>query len=81
MGLKVGDRVLIYMPSIVETVESILSCIVLGLPFELIPYRLGVSAIENSIKTLNPKLIITVQSSVDLDGVDKFYGNVIKAWI
>jgi hypothetical protein len=45
----------------------------LGLPFEFIPYRLGVSVLENSIKTLNPKLIISVLSSVDSDGVDRFY--------
>ncbi len=48
------------MPSIVEAAESVLSCMALGLPFEFIPYRLGVSVLENSLKTLNPKLIITV---------------------
>jgi hypothetical protein len=67
------------MPSIVESVESILTCISLGLPFEFIPYRLGVSVLENSIKTISHKLIITVLSSVDSDGVDRFYPNVVKA--
>ena len=77
--MKTGDRVIIYMPTIVESVEAILGCMAMGLPFEFIPYRLGVSVLENSIKILNPKLIITVLSSVNLDGVDRFYSNVIKA--
>lgn len=65
LGLKSGEKVIIYMPSVVEAVESVLSCMALGLPFEFIPYRLGVSVLENSLRTLNPKLIVTIQSSVD----------------
>lgn len=60
IGLKPGDKVLVYMPSVVEAVETVLSCMALGLPFEFIPYRLGVSVLENSIKTINPKAIVTV---------------------
>ena len=48
------------MPLIVESIECILSCMALGIPFEFIPYRLGVSVLENSIKSINPKVIITV---------------------
>ncbi len=58
--MKSGDKVVIYMPSVVEAAEAVLSCMALGLPFEFIPYRLGVSVLENSMKTINPKAVITV---------------------
>jgi acyl-coenzyme A synthetase/AMP-(fatty) acid ligase len=60
IGLTIGDRVIIYMPSIVEAAETVLSCMALGLPFEFIPYRLGVSVLESSLRNLNPKVIVTV---------------------
>lgn len=69
LGLKQGDRVLIYMPNIVQAVEAMLACSALGIVFEFMIYGMGTMQLSSSLKELHPKLIITASCTIESDGI------------
>lgn len=58
-----------------------LACISRGIIFEYIFYGLGVNKLEDSIRKLKPKAIITVSCTIETEGFESHYQNVNQAWI
>ena len=80
LNISKGDKVLIYMPNIVEAVEIVLACSVIGACFEFQHYGLGVLAIKKNLIEFNPDLIVTSSCSIEADGINqnKFYIDLAK---
>lgn len=57
------------MPNILQAAEAVLACSALGILFEFNYYGLGTISLSNTIKELNPKLIITASCTVESDGI------------
>lgn len=80
LKINKGDKVLIYMPNIVEAVEVVLACTAIGAVFEFQHYGVGVLAISKNLKEFSPDLIITSSCSIEADGINqnKFYIDLAK---
>ena len=66
LGIGRGDRVAAYMPNIPETVVAMLACISIGAVWSVCAPDMGVAAVVDRFKQIEPKALIAV------DGV--FYG-------
>ncbi len=75
LGIKKNDRILIYMPNVIDAVEVVLACSVIGAVFEFQNYGLGVISITKNLLEFNPNLIVTSSCSVEEDGIsqNKFF--------
>lgn len=67
--MKKGDKIIIYMPNTLQAAEAVLACSALGCVFEFVFYGLGTMSLSNTIKELEPKLIITSSCTVESDGI------------
>ncbi|WP_395028256.1 acetoacetate--CoA ligase [Comamonas odontotermitis] len=66
LGVQRGDRVAAYMPNIAETVVAMLACTSIGAVWSLCAPDMGVAAVVDRFKQIEPKVLIAV------DGV--YYG-------
>ena len=66
LGVERGDRVAAYMPNIPETVVAMLACASIGAVWSLCAPDMGVAAVVDRFKQIEPKVLIAV------DGV--YYG-------
>jgi len=66
LGIGRGDRVAAYMPNIPETVVAMLACVSLGAVWSVCAPDMGVAAVVDRFKQIEPKALIAV------DGV--YYG-------
>lgn len=66
LGVQRGDRVAAYMPNIPETVVAMLACTSIGAVWSLCAPDMGVAAVVDRFKQIEPKVLIAV------DGV--YYG-------
>jgi propionyl-CoA synthetase len=64
LGIQKGDRVLIFMPSIPETVFAMLACVRLGAIHTGAFTGYGLDAITKRIKSARPKLVLTADASL-----------------
>ena len=71
-GLKKGDRVIIYMPTIPEAIIAMLSCARLGLIHSVVFAGFSSESLQNRINDCQAKIVITV------DGFER-NGKIIKA--
>jgi propionyl-CoA synthetase len=63
LGVQKGDRVLLFMPTIPETVYAMLACVRIGAIHIGIFTGYGVGALIKRIKSAQPKIIITADGS------------------
>ena len=66
LGVQRGDRVAAYMPNIPETAVAMLACISIGAVWSVCAPDMGVAAVVDRFKQIEPKVLIAV------DGV--YYG-------
>jgi acetoacetyl-CoA synthetase len=60
MGIKSGDRVVAYMPNIIETVIALLACTSIGAIWASCGSELGSSAVIDRLGQVKPKVLFTV---------------------
>jgi propionyl-CoA synthetase len=63
LGVRKGDRVLLFMPTVPETVYAMLACVRIGAMHVGIFTGYGIGALIKRIKSADPKVIITADGS------------------
>ncbi len=63
LGVQKGDRVLLFMPTVPETVYAMLACVRIGAMHVGIFTGYGVGALTKRIKSAQPKIAITADGS------------------
>jgi propionate--CoA ligase len=86
LGIEVGDRVIIYMPMVVEALVAMLACTRIGAIHSVVFAGFSVDSLADRIDDAKPKLLITAEAGkrkgrvVDLKGiVDKALGTALFA--
>ncbi len=79
LGVKKGDRVLIFMPNLPEAVISMLACIKIGAIHVLYNYKFSSEALFERIIDCTPKIIITSDGSYE-EGYFKVKGKIDDIW-
>ena len=69
LGLRKGDRVIIYMPMIPEAVIAMLSCARMGLIHSVVFGGFSAHELKLRIDDAAPRIIITASSGVEVDNV------------
>lgn len=64
-GIKKGDRVIIYLPMIVEGIISMLACARIGAIHSVVFGGFAANELENRVSDSNPKLIITASVGIE----------------
>ena len=59
MGMKKGDRAIIYMPMIIESITAVLACARLGIVFSFVFAGFGSAALADRIKDSGSTMVIT----------------------
>ena len=63
--IKVGDRVVIYMPMIIEAAFAMLACARLGATHSVVFGGFSAKELANRIDDCTPKLIITASCGIE----------------
>ncbi|MBI2027615.1 MAG: acetate--CoA ligase [Deltaproteobacteria bacterium] len=79
LGLKKGDRVIVYMPMIPELAISLLACARIGLVHSVIFGGFSSTAIKDRVKDAQAKLIITADGGFRRGNIVPLKDNVDKA--
>jgi propionyl-CoA synthetase len=75
LGIEAGDRVIIYMPMVVEAVVAMLACVRIGAIHSVVFAGFSVDSLAERIDDAKPKLLITAEAgkrkgkAVDLKGI------------
>ena len=64
-GIQVGDRVVIYMPMIIESAFAMLACARLGATHSVVFGGFSAKELANRIDDCQPKLIITCSAGIE----------------
>ena len=75
LGIEAGDRVIIYMPMVVEAVVAMLACVRIGAIHSVVFAGFSVDSLAERIDDAKPRLLITAEAGkrkgrvVDLKGI------------
>ncbi len=64
LGIKKGDRVIIYMPMIVEAIIAMLSCLRIGAIHSVVFAGFSYESLKDRIDDAKPKLLITANAGI-----------------
>ena len=78
-GIKKGDRIVIYMPTIPEAIISMLSCCRIGAIHSVVFGGFAYSELAERIKDCKPKMIITTSCGIEPKRKIEYYPIVRKA--
>lgn len=70
LGVKKGDRVLIYLPNIPEAVITMLACVRIGAVHALYHYSYSAEALKERIEDCEPSIIVTTNYSLTGNELD-----------
>lgn len=71
-GVGIGDRVIIYMPMIIESAFAMLACARLGATHSVVFGGFSAKELANRIDDCLPKMIITSSSGIEPGKVIKY---------
>ena len=78
-GIKKGDRIVIYMPTIPEAIMSMLACCRIGAIHSVVFGGFAYSELAERIKDCEPKMIITTSCGIESKRKIEYYPIVRKA--
>ncbi len=78
-GIKIGDRVIIYMPMIPEAVFSMFACAKLGIIHSVVFGGFASEELATRIKDCQPKMIITASAGIEPKKIIPYYPIVKEA--
>ena len=78
-GIKKGDRIVIYMPTIPEAIMSMLACCRIGAIHSVVFGGFAYSELAERIKDCEPKMIITTSCGIEPKRKIEYYPIVRKA--
>ena len=79
LGVEKGDRTIIYMPMVLETVVAMLATVRIGAIHSVVFGGFSAMELGSRIKDCQPKLVITASAGKDGNKVIKYLEVVAKA--
>lgn len=79
MGVRKGDRVIIYMPMIPEAVFAMLACSRIGAIHSVVFGGFSALELSGRIKDCKPSLIVTASCGLELNKVVDYKGMLDEA--